>query len=298
MIVIEKNETHLSLKTPAKVNLFLEVLDKRPDGYHNINSLFQAVSLFDTLTFELSDNPDISLTIKNTKDLKPDNNNLVYRAFQLMKENFNLKKGLLITLEKNIPIAAGLAGGSSDAAATILACNILYDLKLNYNKMAELGLKLGSDIPFFFSAGQALVTGRGENIKETSYPTDYHMVLVTPNIAISTAESYSSLKRDLTKSDDPFILPRCEAVKEFIDYLSGSRNDFERVHLESYSQLSRIKDDLKKFGAGLVRMSGSGPTVFGIFDVIPEREEFDTFGWGNWLTNVVKPITLQRQVHF
>ncbi|MFH2048735.1 MAG: 4-(cytidine 5'-diphospho)-2-C-methyl-D-erythritol kinase [bacterium] len=298
MIVIEKKENSLSLKTPAKVNLFLEVLNKRPDGYHNINSLFQAVSLFDNLTFELTDNSDISLTISNTNDLKPDKNNLICRAFQMMKENFDLKKGLLITLEKNIPIAAGLAGGSSDAAATILACNILYDLKLSYREMAELGLKLGSDIPFFFSAGQALVTGRGENIEETSYPTDYHMVLVTPDIAISTAESYSRLRMNLTKSGDPFILPRCEAVKKFIDYLSGSRNDFERVHLESYSQLSRIKDDLKKFGAGLVRMSGSGPTVFGIFEKIPEREEFNTSGWGNWLTNVVRPITLQRQVHF
>lgn len=298
MIIIEKKETRLSLKSPAKINLFLEVLNKRPDGYHNINSLFQAVSLFDTLTFELTNNPNISLIIKNTNDLKPDNNNLVCRAFQVMKEEFHLEMGLRITLEKNIPIAAGLAGGSSDAAATILACNILYDLKLSYNKMAELGLKLGSDIPFFFSTGQALVTGRGEIIEETIYPTDYHIVLVTPDITISTAESYEQLRMNLTISGSPFILRCCETVGDFIKNLSNSRNDFERVHLESYSQLSRIKDDLRKFGAGLVRMSGSGPTVFGIFEKIPEREEFNTSGWGNWRINSVRPIILQRQVHF
>ncbi len=298
MIVIEKNDKRLSLKTPAKVNLFLEVLNKRPDGFHNINSLFQAVSLYDNLTFELTDDPDITLTISNTKELKPDNENLVCRAFQLMKKEFNLTMGLHATLEKNIPISAGLGGGSSDAAATILACNILFNLKLNYEKMSLLSLEIGSDLPFFFSSGQALVTGRGENIEETSYPTDYHMVLVTPDLAISTAESYARLRMDLTKSGDPFILRCCETVGKFIDELSGSRNDFERVHLESYSQLGRIKDDLKKFGSGLVRMSGSGPTIFGIFNKIPEREDFNTSGWGSWQTNIVGPITLLRQVHF
>ncbi len=298
MIIVENKQTSLTLKTPAKVNLFLEVLNKRSDGYHDINSLFQAVSLYDNLSFELIDKPDIRLIISNTNELKPDKDNLICRAFQLMKKEFNLKKGLRITLEKNIPIAAGLAGGSSDAAATILACNILYNLKLNYEKMAELGLEIGSDLPFFFSKGQALVTGRGENIEEVSYPTDYHMVLVSPDIAISTAESYSRLRMNLTKSGNPFILRRCETVDEFIENLSCSRNDFEWVHLESYPQLGRIKDDLIKIGAVLVRMSGSGPTIFGIFKKIPGKEDLKISGWGNWCINTIEPITLQRQVHF
>jgi len=298
VIIIEKTENSLSLKTPAKVNLFLEVLNKRSDGFHNINSLFQAVSLYDDLTFELADNPDISLTISNTNDLKPDKHNLVCRAFELMKNQFKLKKGLIVTLEKNIPISAGLAGGSSDAAATILACNNLYNLGLSYAEMAKLSLNIGSDLPFFFSKGQALVTGRGENIEETSYPTDYHMVLVTPDIAISTAESYTQLKRDLTNWGDPFILRRCEVVLEFIENLSETRNDFERVHLESYPQLIRIKDELKKLGAVLIRMSGSGPTIFGIFEKVPGREKYSSFGWGYWRSYTVEPITLQRQVQF
>ena len=298
MIIVEQKHGSISLKTPAKVNLFLEVLNKRSDGYHNINSLFQAVSLYDNLSFELTDKPDIRLTISNTNELKPDKNNLVCRTFQLMKEKFNLKKGLSVALDKNIPIAAGLAGGSSDAATTILACNILFDLKLNYKKMAEIGLNIGSDLPFFFSKGQALVTGRGENIKETSYPTDYHMVLVTPDIAISTAESYSRLRMNLTKYRNPFILGCCGTVGEFMENLSSSRNDFEKVHLESYPQLGRIKDEMKKVEKGLIRMSGSGPTIFGIYKRIPGREKFNTSGWGSWCIYTVEPITLQRQVHF
>ncbi|MBU0984586.1 MAG: 4-(cytidine 5'-diphospho)-2-C-methyl-D-erythritol kinase, partial [candidate division Zixibacteria bacterium] len=200
---------------PAKVNLFLEVLSRREDGYHDINSLFQAVSLFDRLRIRrLPAESGVRLSLDGPDSVPTDERNLVCRAYNLMRDRFDLQDGLEVDLEKNIPVAAGLAGGSADAAATILACSVLFDLQLEYTDMALLGQEIGSDVPFFFSRGQALVTGRGEQITATNFPTDYWLVLVTPNLHISTAESYARLRTGLTKSRVPFTLEGCRTSEE------------------------------------------------------------------------------------
>ena len=179
MLVKSLTSDSLEINAPAKVNLYLEVLNRRPDGYHNINSLFQAVTLFDILKFKKTEQSTCSVDLinKNAADIT---DNLVVKAYSLMKMKFNLKGGVKVTLEKNIPIAAGLGGGSSDCAATIIALDQLYALGLEKKQLADIGSELGSDIPFFFGQGQAIVTGRGEKIEVTSFPTEYKIVLVSP----------------------------------------------------------------------------------------------------------------------
>ncbi|RKX26975.1 MAG: 4-(cytidine 5'-diphospho)-2-C-methyl-D-erythritol kinase [Candidatus Zixiibacteriota bacterium] len=283
----------IHIGTPAKVNLFLQVLGKRPDGYHDINSLFQAVSLFDRLKFTLvKGKPGIQINLTRPSKLELDDSNLIAQAYHLMQDRFGLESGLEVELEKNIPIAAGLAGGSADAAATILACVALFDLPLSFGEMAELGLEIGSDLPFFFTRGQALIGGRGEKITQTDFPTDYWLILVTPNIAISTGTSYAALGLGLTKAAQPFSLNRSETVVGLIDNLRQTGNDFEEVHLRSFPILGRIKDGLLDDGALLARMSGSGPTVFGIYMDAPVLVSNMKFGQDSLPAVVVRPVTL------
>ncbi len=296
MIISDHTAEQVRIGAPAKINLFLEVINKRPDGYHNINSLFQAVSLFDRLTCTRQDRHRIELTISGETELSAGSDNLVVKAWELMAETFDITDGLQVKLEKNIPIAAGLAGGSSDAAAIILACNILYDLGLSRMEMAELGLKIGSDLPFFFSSGQALVTGRGERITETDFPTDYRLLLVNPGFTLSTAAGYAALKRDLTKSKDPFSLACCRAVESYVHLLGRTGNDFESVCLEAHPELVEIRDELLQRGAALARMSGSGPTMFGIFTDFPVGKDKVNMRRGSWRIYAVAPITLPWQV--
>jgi len=285
-------EGALVIGAPAKINLYLEVLKKRSDGYHDINSAFQAVSLFDTLRCERAQDPDVVLTLEDSNGLPTDERNLAVKAFHLMRDSFGFEGGMRITLSKRIPIAAGLAGGSSDAAAVMIATNILYDLELPGSKLAQVGAKIGSDIPFFFTRGQAIVGGRGELLDEVDLPTDYWLVLVTPDFGISTAESYARLRMILTNSKNPFKLSRCVRVEELIESIKLSGNDFSKVHALSHPVLETIENELIKHGAVMARLSGSGPTVFGIFLRAPEVEENEEFQRGDWQVHTVRPITL------
>jgi 4-diphosphocytidyl-2-C-methyl-D-erythritol kinase len=286
------SESVLVIGAPAKVNLYLEVLGKRPDGYHNINSLFQAVSLFDRLRFKVTRTPDIDINLKSETNIPTGQENLVTRTFRLLQKEFALGHGLDVELEKNIPVAAGLGGGSADAAATIVACNELFGLGLTRAEMARIGLEIGSDIPFFFGTGQAVVTGRGENVEDRRLPTDYWLVLVNPAVAVSTQASYLALKTDLTKPRKAFSLPNCRTVNDFVDHLRLSGNDFEAFHLESYPGHEKIRDGLEKLGASIVRMSGTGPTYFGLFVSYPEVRQEELFIGGDWHAFTVRPTTL------
>lgn len=282
----------LNLKAPAKINLFLKVLGQRPDGYHNIFSWFQAVSLFDNLSFEKKNSSGFELSIEGADQLSAADDNLIIKTGLILFEKFRLPGGLKIKLKKNIPVAAGLAGGSSDAAATIYGINALFGLNLDPNRMKEIGLLLGSDIPFFFSSGQAEVTGRGEIITNISLPVDYHIVLITPPIPISTADSYRRLKMGLTFQEPDIKLSHCSNLLELVGCICDIGNDFEKLHLDSYPELGEIRDALDKGGAILTRMSGSGPTVFGIFEKLPEKDDLLQIVRGNWQVFAARPISL------
>lgn len=296
----------LLIGAPAKINLFLEVLGKRDDGYHDLNSFFQAVSLFDRLKFTL-DKTSRSATIEIKPDtsgrkrtppdipLPLDERNLIVRAYNLMRDRFDLAGGLSVELEKNIPVSAGLGGGSSDAAATILACSLLFDLNLKSSEMAQLGLQIGSDVPFFFSGGQALVAGRGEEIRETDFPTDYWLVLVTPNLTISTADSFKALKLGLTKKRPAFRFNGYETIQELVKQLEQTSNDFENMHRREYPQIEDIHLRLRTSDAALTRMSGSGPTVFGLYINAPEIDGDELFGRDNRQVATVRPVALPKR---
>jgi 4-diphosphocytidyl-2-C-methyl-D-erythritol kinase len=281
-----------TIKAPAKINLFLKVLNKRPDGYHNIHSWFQAVGLFDQLTFSRT-GEGIRLTIEGPTDLPDDSRNLVVKTAEMLLDRFKIDGGLDIRLTKNIPIAAGLGGGSSDAAATIYAVNKIFGLNLDKRLMAALGSEIGSDIPFFFSGGQADVTGRGEVIREISLPIDYEILLITPPISISTKESYQSLNLDLTSRNNDVKLLKSKDFEEMVAALCSLNNDFEKGHVAAYPVLSRIRDMIERSGAALTRMSGSGPSMFGLFKRVPEGvRNLPKILPGEWHRFVLKPIYL------
>jgi 4-diphosphocytidyl-2-C-methyl-D-erythritol kinase len=287
---IDKNS--LVIGTPAKINLFLEVLSRREDGFHNINSLFQAISIFDRLRFERTTTSGIDLSIRNNDKLQPDEDNLVMRACRLMWEEHELPGGLSIELEKNIPIGAGLGGGSSDCAATIIAINMLHNLRLNRARMTELGARLGSDVSFFFGSGQASVIGRGEQIVDVRLPTDYWLVLVSPGDSVATTEAYARLKMGLTSSRKATNFSGCRELEDFLEFLDTCGNDFQDSHLQLYPTHSDILDRLLQSGARIARMSGSGSTFFGVFVECPKVDTEKLFDGSGWRTDVARPITM------
>jgi len=290
------------LGAPAKVNLFLQVLGKRDDGYHDINSLMVTVSLFDRLTVTKTATPGVTIERAAGSRIRAafplDETNLIARAYRALANQYRIAGGISVSVEKNIPIAAGLAGGSSDAAATLKAINELYDLNLDGPAMAEVGLSIGSDLPFFFGTGCAVVGGRGETVTSVALPDDYWLVLVTPQVPIATGASYAALGKTLTNPKRVFTLRRCQTVAELVESIRLTGNDFEKVHLKSFPELGRIQDGLLQSGAHLARLSGSGPTIFGLFSALPMTEENGLFDRGDWHVSTVRPVALPiREFH-
>lgn len=259
----------ISLQAPAKINLYLKVLNRREDGFHNLSSLMQMVGLYDTLTFE-EQTTDIHLQVENSL-LPPDHSNLVMKAALLLQKAMvssgHPKKGVSITLRKEIPLAAGLAGGSSDAVSTLIGLNQFWGLHWPKEKLVQLGATLGSDLPFFFSGPIAWVSGRGEIVESAPPLFNRWAVLVNPEIAISTASIFRaySAQTGLTKSDAPLKIKTDTRWPSTTEVLGQTLNDLEKVTLNRFPKLKAIKADLQEFGGQLVLMSGSGPTLFGLF---------------------------------
>ena len=265
MIIKRFSKDSIEIHAPAKINLFLQVLGKRPDGLHNINTLMQAVSLFDRLKIKKIEKPECRVKLTGDLSSIAIKNNLVTRAYKLFRDEFGLSSGIKVDLEKNIPIAAGLGGGSSDCAAAMIAINLVFKLGLSNSELAELSFNLGSDIPFFFSRGQALVSGRGDITEETEFPVDYKIVVVSTGIPLSTAQSYDALNLKLTEIKSAYTFEACYGLEGYFDLLSGLVNDFEAIQFERTPKLLVVKENLLQCGAKLARMSGSGSTMFGLF---------------------------------
>jgi len=282
----------IKLKAPAKINLFLKVLGKRDDGYHDIYSWFQAIDLYDFLTFKKTDDSKLSLKVENCPKVPEDDTNLVMKTAKLMFDSFDLSGGLEVSLEKNIPVSAGLGGGSSDSATTIYAINKLYCLGLDNEQMQEIGMKIGSDVPFFFSSGQAEITGRGEVIKDIKIPLDYDIVLIKPDFDISTKDSYYNLNLNLTMNTKTVNFLESRGFRKLIDQISPIGNDFETGAFLSYPELDEIRKALNGFGSLLTRMSGSGSTMFGLFRNMPKGNELGRFIRGSWSVFSAHPINL------
>jgi len=289
---LRNNGNSVSIAAPAKINLFLKVLGKRPDGYHDIFSWFQTLDLADRIEIHKTIDRKINL-ITDHPDLSVGPDNLIYKAAKTIQDNYTPEIGFQIKLEKRIPIGAGLGGGSSDAAAVIKGLNHLLRLGLTVSQMVDLGLEIGSDVPFFFSRGQAEVTGRGERVREISLPVDYQALLVTPPFEIRAAEAYRKFKLDLTVKELDVSF-RCRKAHELFDVISELANDLERALLISYPILDKVRDELIKTGANIVRLTGSGPTIFALYgDTAPDAEELTPrFRGERWGVQLARPVIL------
>ena len=312
----------ITLKAPAKINLALRVGKRRADGYHEIRSLMQAISLSDELTISIADKPDLtdSLNISGpqAESISDDaSDNLIMRALNCLREQKPNIPPLKIELIKNIPIGAGLGGGSSDAAAALIGINRLFDLGFDGAALSKLGAALGSDVPFFFSSGSAIVSGRGEIIEDIELPLDYHLALITPSERVSTAEAYRALGRpalgegQLVEGNEDTgltLFPSASnfygsgAISDLLPALLDSGNDFEDKFLEINGlqkdaedvaeSLRLIRKQFRLLGSRLTRLSGSGSAVFGIFDSVVPRERLEAVLREGWLAYSARPISL------
>jgi 4-diphosphocytidyl-2-C-methyl-D-erythritol kinase len=253
----------LLVKAPAKINLSLDVLHKRPDGYHEVKMVMTTIDLADRI--ELTPLSSDTIRILSYNRFVPDDHrNLAYQAAKLLKERFNVRDGVAISITKTIPVAAGLAGGSSDAAATLRGLNKLWNLGLTLDELAELGAEIGSDVSFCVYGGTAIATGRGEKIEHIPAPPPCWVILAKPTIGVSTAEVYRNL--NLSSIVHPDVDAMVKAIKEqdYDGICSLVGNVLEEVTLKMHPEVAQIKEQMKRFGADAVLMSGSGPTVFGL----------------------------------
>ena len=295
----------LTLRAPAKINWFLEVLGLREDGFHEIQSLIQKITLFDTLIIKPSN--DLIIT---TDASIPMEENLAYKAALLLKNKYAVKTGAEMQLVKTIPVGAGLGGGSSDAAAALGGLNELWSLGLTVDELCEAGEEIGSDVPFFLRDSLSYVEGRGEKIKACVPKRQLPLLLVKPSFAVSTAWvynnlSFSSISSARNEGNTPELTKNhgnVNNIKHFIKDvedadLSGMArssglvsNDLESVTLESFPIIADIKEGLSEHGSLFSLMSGSGPTVFGVFNSL-KAAETSSRSFKDFWTAVVRTIT-------
>ncbi len=251
------------VKAPAKINLSLDVLHKRVDGFHEVEMIMTTIDLADRLELTLLEQEDIKI-ISHNRFVPDDQRNLAYQAALLLKERFQVKKGVAITIEKAIPVAAGLAGGSSDAAAVLRGLNKLWGLGLSLDELAVIGAEIGSDVSFCVYGGTALATGRGEVIKELPAAPTCWVILAKPFIGVSTADVYRRLQLDGVNHPKTKEMIQAIEAGSYGQVCGLVGNVLEDVTFRLHPEVAQIKEQIRRFGADAVLMSGSGPTVFGL----------------------------------
>jgi 4-diphosphocytidyl-2-C-methyl-D-erythritol kinase len=279
----------LTLFSPAKINLCLHVLGKRPDGYHELAMLMQSLDFGDTVEMDLTDQPGEVIVHCAGVDLPAGQENIAAKAARRMLALSDKKVGVRIVIDKKIPVAAGLGGGSSNAATTLLGLNRLLDLRLSKNELMAEGVKLGADVPFFLFADKAWATGIGDQLETIPPLPPVWYVLVNPGIFISTAWVYQNL--GLTAPPILTKLPRFPTTVD--DLVAILENDLERITIEHYPLLAEIKEKLIKLGAKGALMSGSGSTVFGLFSEEAQAQDAAEILRNNssWRIILTKPLS-------
>ncbi len=251
-------------KAPAKINIALDVLHKREDGFHEVEMIMTMVDLADRL--EMAEIHRDTIIISSQVGYIPlDEKNLAFQAAKLIKDRYEVKQGVYIHLDKKIPVSAGLAGGSSDAAATLRGLNRLWNLNISNEELQTLGAQLGSDVPFCITGGTALATGRGEKLEPLQPPPQCWVILAKPPIKVSTADVYGRLKVNEIERH-PSISSLLDAVKQhdFHKLCSSMGNVLEEITMKLYPEVSQLKESMLSLGADGALMSGSGPTVFAL----------------------------------
>ena len=280
----------------AKINLNLAVLGRRPDGYHEIFTTFQAIDLYDTLSFEPAEAGGIRIESANP-DFPTGPENLIHRVLTQAAELVGRPVNIRVVVDKRIPIAAGLGGGSSNAAATLKAVNTLYELSLSDSDLIEWGKRLGADVPFFLGNAQAEGRGRGDLTRAVNLFSDYWIVLVKPSASLSAAEVYGSFDLRLTKYDNSHSFDYCRDGNEFFSRIARSENALTTPVLRLCPEAGRALRFLEEHGPVAAKVSGSGPCVFGIFrekpDMVVLRRVSPSADW--WLF-VCRPLAGQTAV--
>ncbi len=247
---------------PAKINLFLDILSRRPDGYHDLGTLFQTIAVGDELSAE--ETRDLRITVRyNVPQTYPLEEDLVYRAANLLRETFGIQRGVDFYLEKRMPLGAGLGGGSADAAAALRLLNRLWELNLSFDEMERLGAKLGADVPFLVRGGSALAEGIGDvltHLKPLELPENAALLVATPKCAVPTKAAYAGCV--------PSGNSRWETYRQsdFRNFREFAFNKFEESVFPRFPMISRMKTLLENAGAEFALMSGSGASVFGLFE--------------------------------
>ena len=260
----------IELKSRAKINLSIDVLGKREDGYHLVEMIMQTIDLYDIINITENDIDDININ-SNSLDIPLNKNNIVYKAAEVLKERFNIKSGLNIFIQKNIPVAAGMAGGSCNAAAVLVGLNKLWNLKLSEKQLQEIGLALGADVPFCISGNAALAQGIGEELTYIKgLPKDISILICKPNLFVSTKDVYQGLDLDNIKDrPDNKLLIKCLEEGNIKVLSENMVNVLESVTSKMHEEILDIEKVMLDNNALGSMMSGSGPTVFGLF----EKEE-------------------------
>lgn len=256
----------MRLRALAKINLGLDVLRRREDGYHELRMIMQTINMYDQLDMEISEERGIHIT-SNLPFIPTNENNLVYKAAKLLMDEFQVEQGLKVDLQKFIPVAAGMAGGSSDAAASMIGVNRLFGLGLSVKELMKRGVKVGADVPYCLLRGTALAEGIGEKLRPLPPCPDCYVLIGKPGISVSTKFVYENLRANELKEHPP-IDRMLEALQwhnlyKIADYMG---NVLETVTIPKYPVIEEIKNHMKEHGALNAMMSGSGPTVFGLFD--------------------------------
>jgi 4-diphosphocytidyl-2-C-methyl-D-erythritol kinase len=270
-IVLDSSPQALTLRSPAKINLFLRVLDERPDGYHNLENLMQTISLTDVLHIELTDSPGVAVRC-NRDDVPHGEGNIAFRAAQRFLERSGMNCGVRIAVEKRIPMGGGLGGGSSNAGTTLLGLNNLADGALSAGELLEIAAGLGSDVPFFLYGDLALCRGRGDLVEPQEPLPEFWTVVANPGISVPTKRVFDIHKKNVLTLTNKFgrLFKAGEIGRVVWEPLPGRDltllNDLEGVVEAEYPEVGRLKDGLRASGCRHVMVTGSGASVFGLCD--------------------------------
>jgi len=275
----------ITLNSPAKINIGLRIIGKREDGYHNIQTIFYPLLLADVLSFEKNDK---TILETNSDELKKTKGNLIIKAKDILENYAREKMNVRINLKKNIPLGAGLGGGSSNAAVTLKSLNTLYNLNFNYEILSKLALIIGSDVPFFLDPVASFATSRGEKIKNIPLSLSNPILLVNPGINISTKWAFDQVK--VSRDTNTFErLSNLEVVK-IEDIKQSATNDFEDIVFNAYPEIRIIKEELYTYGATFVLMTGTGSTLYGIFSNLQKAKLAQDHYQNRYFTFINYPV--------
>jgi 4-diphosphocytidyl-2-C-methyl-D-erythritol kinase len=268
----------IELNSPAKINIGLNIVSKRKDGYHDLETIFYPLLLSDKMSFEQSNS---TMLVTNSFEINALDSNLITDSIKLMENELKRELHVNVNLQKNIPIGAGLGGGSSNAATTLKAINQLYNLNLDYKALASFALQLGSDVPYFLTPVPSYATSRGELLTRFKLSLGYSILLVNPGIHISTKWAFKKIIPGKNKSSLKALIEKSkmdlETMKEYVT------NDFEEIVFREYPEVKNIKHKLYEYGAEFALMTGTGSTVFGIFRNLQKaRKAEETFSQSNY----------------